>query len=107
MSGWERLNSVEREAYPLPKTSDYLHRYRGYAGSRTRSRLLGAGVRRRQPAPVMVMGELPQSTSPSVTTMAEDLAPELIQRHVPPCVATLPGRSFWSIPWTSAPQGDG
>jgi hypothetical protein len=33
--------------------------------------------------PVMVMGELSQPTSTSVTTMAKYLAPELIQRHVP------------------------
>jgi hypothetical protein len=31
----------------------------------------------------MVMGELPQNTSTSVTNMAEYLAPELIQRHFP------------------------
>ena len=33
--------------------------------------------------PVIVMGELPQNTSTSVTNMAEYLAPELIQRHFP------------------------
>lgn len=34
-------------------------------------------------APVIVMGELSQNTSTSVTNMAEYLAPELIQRHFP------------------------
>jgi len=33
--------------------------------------------------PVIVMGELPQNISTSVTNMAEFLAPELTQRHFP------------------------
>jgi hypothetical protein len=42
----------------------------------------------------MVMGELPQTTSTSVTTMAEYLAPELIQRHFPQRFEALPPAIF-------------
>jgi hypothetical protein len=44
--------------------------------------------------PVMVMGELPQNTSTSVTTMAESLTPELIQRRVPQRFDALPPAIF-------------
>ena len=44
--------------------------------------------------PVMVMGELPQNTSTSVTNMAEYLAPELIQRHFPQRFEELPPAIF-------------
>ncbi len=44
--------------------------------------------------PVIVMGELPQNTSTSVTNMAEYLAPELIQRHFPRRFEELPPAIF-------------
>ena len=66
-----------------PKTADYSVRLSRDVRSGTGRSLLGAGVRRSQPDPSLVMGELPQNTSTSVTTMAEYLAPELIQRHFP------------------------
>jgi hypothetical protein len=40
--------------------------------------------------PVIVMSELPRNRSKSVTTMAEYLAPELIQRHFPEHFEELP-----------------
>jgi hypothetical protein len=44
--------------------------------------------------PVIVMSELPQNTSTSVTNMAEYLAPELIQRHFPRRFEELPAAIF-------------
>ena len=44
--------------------------------------------------PVIVMSEFPQNTSTSVTTMAELLAPELIQRHFPRRFEELPPAIF-------------
>ena len=44
--------------------------------------------------PVIVMGELPQTTSTAVTNMAEYLAPELIQRHFPQRFEELPPAIF-------------
>jgi hypothetical protein len=44
--------------------------------------------------PVIAMGEPPQNTSASVTTMAEYLAPGLIQRHFPHRFEELPPANF-------------
>jgi hypothetical protein len=56
--------------------------------------------------PVMVMEELPQYTSTSVTNMAEHLAPELIQRHSPQRFEELRRRSFSSTTLRSGPRKD-
>jgi hypothetical protein len=64
------------------------------ARSGTARGLLDAGVRRGGSDPSHCDGELPQNTSTSVTTMAEYLAPELIERHVPQRFAALPPAIF-------------
>jgi hypothetical protein len=45
-------------------------------------------------SPIIVMSELPQNTSMSVTNMAELLAPELIQRHFLHRFAEVPPAFF-------------
>jgi hypothetical protein len=44
--------------------------------------------------PVIVIGELPQNRSTTVTNLAEYLAPDLIQRHFPHRFVELPPANF-------------
>jgi hypothetical protein len=67
----------------MPKTADYLCAFRGTFDREPHGICWVRVFEEAGQTPVMVMGELPQNTSTSVTNMAEYLAPELIQRHFP------------------------
>src|SRR5689334_9642 len=67
----------------MPKTADYLHRFRRM-WDRERDAVCWVRVFEEPgQTPVIVMSEHPNNPSTSVTTMAELLAAELIQRHFP------------------------
>ncbi len=78
----------------MPKTADYLHRYRGTWDQEPKGSCWVRVFAEDGQTPVIVMSELPQNTSTSVTNMAEYLAPELIKRHVPHRFEELPPAIF-------------
>lgn len=65
----------------MAKTADYLHAFRGTWDREPHGVCWVRVFEEDGQTPVIVMSELPQNTSTSVTNMAELLAPELIQRH--------------------------
>src|SRR5918995_6930310 len=65
----------------MPKTADFLYAFRGTFDREPHEVCWVRVFEDASQNPVIVMGELPQNTSTSVTTMAEYLAPALIQRH--------------------------
>ena len=65
----------------MPKTADYLYHFRGMWDKEPEAICWVRVFEDEGQTPVIVMSELPQNTSTSVTNMAELLAPELIQRH--------------------------
>lgn len=78
----------------MPKTADYLHRFRGTFDREPRGVCWVRVFEEDGQTPVIVMGELPQNTSTSVTNLAEVLAPELIRRHFPERFEELPPAIF-------------
>ena len=77
-----------------PKTADYLYAFRGTFDREPHGVSWVRVFKEASQTPVIVMGELPQNTSTSVTNMAEYLAPELIQRHFPQRFEELPPAIF-------------
>ena len=77
----------------MPKTADYLYAFRGTFDREPHGVCWVRVFEEVGQTPVIVMGELPQNTSTSVTNMAEYLAPELIQRHFPHRFEELPHTS--------------
>lgn len=71
----------ERGEMPLPKTHDYLHRYRGYwdDDGLCRIRVFQEAGR----TPVIVASALPENRSTSITNVAEYLAAAVVARHLP------------------------
>ena len=78
----------------MPKTADYLCAFRGTFDREPDGVCWVRVFEGEGQTPVMVMGELPQNTSTSVTNMAEYLAPELIQRQFPRRFEELPPAIF-------------
>jgi hypothetical protein len=70
-----------RASSGMPKIADYLHAFRGTFDREPHGVCWVRVFYEDGQTPVIVMSELPQNTSTSVTNMAELLAPELIQRH--------------------------
>jgi hypothetical protein len=73
----------EPHAAGMPKTADYLHRFRGMWDKDPEAVCWVRVFEEEGQTPVIVMSELPQNRSTSVTNMAELLAAELIQQHFP------------------------
>jgi len=78
----------------MPKTADYLYAFRGTFDRAPQGVCWVRVFEEAGQTPVIVMGELPQNTSTSVTNMVEYLAPELIQRHFPQRFEELPPAIF-------------
>ena len=78
----------------MPKTADYLCASRGTFHRDPQGICWVRMSEDASQTPVFVMGELLQNTSTSVTNMAEFLAPELVQRHVPHRFEELPPAIF-------------
>jgi hypothetical protein len=78
----------------MPKTADYLYAFRGTFDQEPQGIFWVRVFEEPSQTPVIVMGELPQNTSTSVTNMAECLAPELIQRHFSHRFEELPPAIF-------------
>ena len=83
-----------RAAPGMPKTADYLYAFRGTWDQEPRGVCWVRVFEEAGQTPVIVMSELPQNTSTSVTNMAEHLAPELLQRHFPHRFEELPPAIF-------------
>jgi hypothetical protein len=82
------------DAAGMPKTADYLHRYRGTWDQEAHGLCWVRVFEEAGQTPIIVMSELPQNTSTSVTNMAELLAPELVQKHFPHRFEELPPAIF-------------
>jgi hypothetical protein len=78
----------------MPKTDDYLHRFRGTWDLDPHGVCWVRVFEEDGQTPVIVISELPRNTSTSVTNMAEVLAPELIRRHFPERFEELPPAIF-------------
>jgi hypothetical protein len=78
----------------MPKTADELYRFRGTFDQEPHGVCWVRVFEDEGKTPVIVIGELPQNTSSSVTNMAEYLAPELVQRHFPHCFEAIPPAIF-------------
>ena len=78
----------------MPKTVGYPHCCRGTWGLKVNAVCWERGFEEQGRTPVIVMGELPQNMSTSVTNMGELPAPELIQRHFPQRFEELPPAIF-------------
>ena len=74
----------------MPKTADYLYAFRGTFDREPHGITWLWVSGEASQTPVIVMGELPQNTSTSETSMAEYLVPQLIQRHFPQRFEELP-----------------
>jgi hypothetical protein len=92
----QRLPEDEPKLSPgMPKTADSLYAFRGTFDRDPPHGVCWVRVfEDARQTPVMVIGDLPQTTSTSLTTMAEYLAPELIQRHFPQRFEELPPALF-------------
>jgi hypothetical protein len=78
----------------MPKTADYLHRFRGTFDREPHGVCWVRVFEEAGQTPVIVMSELPQNRSTSVTNLAEYLAPGLIRRHFPHRFEELPPAIF-------------
>lgn len=78
----------------MPKTADYLHRFRGTFDREPHAVCWVRVFEEAGQTPVIVMSELPQNRSTSVTNMAEHLAPELVRRHFPHRFEEIPPAIF-------------
>jgi hypothetical protein len=76
------------------KTADYLYRFHGTFDREPYGVCWVRVFEEEGRTPVIVMSEVPQNPSTSVTNMAEYLAPELIQRHFPHHFEEIPPAIF-------------
>ena len=83
-----------RTSRGMPKTVDYLYAFRGTFDREPHGVCWVRVFEEEGQTPIIVMGELPQNTSTSVTNMAEYLAPELIQQQFPQRFEELPPAIF-------------
>lgn len=86
----------EKPATPsgMSKIADYVYAYRGTWDLEPHGICWVRVFEAEGQTPVIIMSELPQNPSTSVTNMVEHLAPELIQRHFPHRFEEVPPAIF-------------
>ena len=74
----------------LSKIADYLHSFPADTAGKPQGICWVRVFDREGETPVVVLSELPQNLSASVTDMAEYLAPEMVRRHFPHRFEAIP-----------------